>query len=221
MTSYHPETNGQCKRFNQTLINMISTLETKDKWHWKDYLPTLVHAYNGTKNNAKDLSPNYLMYRHKPRLPTDIWFGLTSPQSEEHSHNQFLAKLSTQLQWCYELAIQHSHEESTCQKLWYDQRIRASRFQPNDLCLVWQKAFGGKHNIGDCWVNMTYAVVEQQPNLPVYTIKPWQGVGRTLVVHQNLLMHIMPYHRWDEAQSESQDSEYNTPPGDEGYLNQH
>ena len=44
MTSYHPEINGQCKRFNQT-INM----ETKDKQYWKDYLPTLLHVYNCTK----------------------------------------------------------------------------------------------------------------------------------------------------------------------------
>ena len=45
---YHPETNGQCKRFNQTLISMIGTLEIQDKQCWKDYLPTLVHAYNCT-----------------------------------------------------------------------------------------------------------------------------------------------------------------------------
>ena len=30
-TPYHPETNGQCERFHQTLISMIGTLEAKDK----------------------------------------------------------------------------------------------------------------------------------------------------------------------------------------------
>ena len=44
MTPYNLETNGQCKRFNQTLISMISMLETKENHHLKDYLPTLVHA---------------------------------------------------------------------------------------------------------------------------------------------------------------------------------
>ena len=42
------------------------------------------------------------------------------------------------------------------------------------------------------------------------------GVGKTQVVHQNILMHIVPPHRWDEMQSESEDSEYDTPPGDAG-----
>ena len=79
-TSYHPETNGQCERFNQMVIIMIGTFESNDKQQWKDYLHTLVHAYNCTKNNTKDFNTYYLMYRCKPRLPIDNRFGLTSPK---------------------------------------------------------------------------------------------------------------------------------------------
>ena len=119
---YHPKTNGQCEKFNQTLINMIGMLESNEKQHWKDYLHTLVHAYNCTKNNAIDLSLYYLMYGHKPRFPIDIKFGLTSPKTEEHSHNEFVAKLSTQLQKCYKLANRHQCKESTHDKHQYDLR---------------------------------------------------------------------------------------------------
>ena len=94
---YHPETKCQC--------NIIGTLESDDKQHWKDYLPTLVHVYNCTKSNATDLSSFYLMYGCKPRLPIDIRFGLTSSHSESHFQNKFVAKLSAQLQRCYDLAI--------------------------------------------------------------------------------------------------------------------
>ena len=62
------------------LSNMISMLASNDKQHWKVYLPTLVYAYNCTKNNAMDFSLYYLMYGYKPRLPIDIKFGLTSPK---------------------------------------------------------------------------------------------------------------------------------------------
>ena len=62
------------------LINMIGTLESGDKQHWKDYLPTLVHAYNCTKNNVTDFSPYCLMYRCKPRVPIHIKLSLTSPK---------------------------------------------------------------------------------------------------------------------------------------------
>ena len=74
-------------------ISIIGMLQTKGKHHEKDYLPMLVHAYNCTKNNATDFSPYYLMYWYKSQLPIDIRFGLTSPQSEEHSHNKLMAKL--------------------------------------------------------------------------------------------------------------------------------
>ena len=118
------------QRFNQTLINMIGTLETKDKQHWKDYLPTLEYASNCTKNNAMDLNPYYSMYGCKSRLPIDIWYVLTPPQSEGYSHNKFWAKLSTWLWWCHEPADQHQCKESTCQKQWYDQKMSASKLEP-------------------------------------------------------------------------------------------
>ena len=120
--------------------------------HWKPETSTTgktifshacMHAYNCTKNNATDFCPYYLMYRCMPRLPIDFQLGLTSPQSDEHSHNKFMVRLSTQLWWCYKLAIQHQHKESTCQKWQYDWKMRASRLKPGDLCLVQQKAFGG------------------------------------------------------------------------------
>ena len=51
-SGYHPQTNGQCKHFNVTLINMLGTLPEKPKSTWREQVPTLVHAYNCTKNNV-------------------------------------------------------------------------------------------------------------------------------------------------------------------------
>ena len=64
--------------------------------------------------------------------------------------------------------------------------MRASRLEPGDLYLVRQKAFGGKHKIGDQWENAKYVVIEQQLNLPVYTIQPWQRGGMNLGSPQEL-----------------------------------
>ena len=41
---YHPQTNGQSKHFNITLINILGTLPEKPKSTWREQVPTLVHA---------------------------------------------------------------------------------------------------------------------------------------------------------------------------------
>ena len=43
---YHPQTNGQCERFNRTLMTMLGALLEDNKVNWQDWVSTLVHAYN-------------------------------------------------------------------------------------------------------------------------------------------------------------------------------
>ena len=51
-----------------------------------------------------DFSHYYLMYGWKPRLPIDIKFGLMSPRTEDHSRNEFVARLNVWFQKSYEIA---------------------------------------------------------------------------------------------------------------------
>ena len=74
-TSGHPQTNGQCERFNAILINMLGTLPNKTKSTWREQVPTLVHAYNCTRNNVTGFSPYYLMFGWKPYLTIDLISG--------------------------------------------------------------------------------------------------------------------------------------------------
>ena len=74
-SGYHPQTNGQCEHFNAILISMFGTLPEKHKSTWREQVPTLVHAYNCTRNDVTGFSPYYLMFGRKPHLPIDLLFG--------------------------------------------------------------------------------------------------------------------------------------------------
>ena len=103
-TPYHPETGVQFERFKSTLISKIGNLEVKGKSHWKDFVPTLMHASTCTKSNATDVSPYFLMFGIKPRLPLDQQYGLQTDKLCARSHHKYVAQLEEQLQWTHYLA---------------------------------------------------------------------------------------------------------------------
>ena len=86
-SGYHPQTNGQCECYNATLINMMGTLPEKPKSTWREQVPTLVHAYNCTRNNVTGFSSYYLMFGRKPHLTIDILFGTNTADLRGHKGN--------------------------------------------------------------------------------------------------------------------------------------
>ena len=94
---YHPQTNGQCKHFNATLINMLVTLPEKPKSIWQEQVLTLVHAYNCTRSNATGFSPYYLMFGRKPNLSIDILFSANSAKLKGNTNTKYVENLKQRL----------------------------------------------------------------------------------------------------------------------------
>ena len=90
---YHLQTNGQCERFNSTLINMLGTLPSEKKSEWKNHIGMLVHAYNCTRNSATGLRPYYLMYGRQPHLPIDVATGLIPQTMTAPDMTKFIQKM--------------------------------------------------------------------------------------------------------------------------------
>ena len=102
-SGHHPQTNGQCKHLNATLINMLGTLPKKSKSTWREQVPTLVHAYNCTRNNATGFSPYYVMFGCKPHLPIDQIFG-TNKANLKGSSITYIEILKKRMAWLYQSA---------------------------------------------------------------------------------------------------------------------
>ena len=99
---YHLQTNGQCERFNSTLINMPGIFPREKKSEWKNHIGTLVHSYNCTRNSAMGLSSYYLMFGRQPHLPVDVALGLAPCTITEPNTSKFIQKLRENTKWAHE-----------------------------------------------------------------------------------------------------------------------
>ena len=83
---------------------MLGTLPEKPKNTWREQVPTLVHAYNCTRNNAADFSLYYLMCGRKPCLPIDILFGTNTAGLKGSTSTKYVENLKQRIEWAYKTA---------------------------------------------------------------------------------------------------------------------
>ena len=190
-TPYHPMGNGMPGRFNQTLLNMLGTLEDDQKSDWKSYVPSLVHAYNSTRHESTGYSPHYLMFGRHPRLAVDAFLGI-KPGPERSDKSKYVTDLKKRLEYAYKTASKEARRQGRRHKTVYDLRVRESQLQPGDRVLVRNVGVRGKRKIADRWEKDVYLVVDQ-PNkgIPVYLLKREHGRGKRRMLHRNLLLPFM------------------------------
>jgi transposase InsO family protein len=188
-TPYHPTGNGMCERFNRTLLNMLGTLEPKEKLDWKSHVGPLVHAYNSIRHDSTGQSPFSLMFGRQPRLPIDLAFGIDLNKNQPQS--KYVSSLRDRLIKSYELVSSVARDAHARQKKGYDTKVRGATVQSGDRVLVRTLAFDGKHKIADRWEEEAYIVLAQ-PNsdIPVFVVQKENGHGRKRTLHRNLLLPI-------------------------------
>ena len=206
-TPYHPQSNGQCERFNSTLCNMLGTLSDEEKSDWKSHLGCMTHAYNCTRHVSTTYSPYYLMFCRHPRLPIDVEFGLHKPNcSDNCSKSRYIQKLRRRLNYAHKKASKYSSEQAQKYKTSYDRSVKGPQLQVNDLVLVKIVAHKARHKIQDKWESEEYIVPEQPiPGTPVYRVRPVTGT-KVRTLHRNLLLPLGVKYQSDIDESDSDDS---------------
>ena len=188
---YHLQTNGQCERFNSTLINMLGTLPKEKKSEWKDHIGTLVHAYNCTRNSATGFSPYYLMFGRQPRLLVEVMLGLAPRTITEPNATKFAQKLRDRNKWAHKKAKAFQAREAERHKRNFYKKSKAAALEVGDTVLVHVTAFKGRHKMQNRWENSEYVVEKwPYPDLPVYVVCPRDGEGHSQTLHRNYLLPI-------------------------------
>lgn len=109
-TPYHPQGNGACERFNQTIIQMLGTLPADKKSNWPKHIGMLVLAYNAAPNDATGYAPHYMLFGRHPRLPIDNLF----PQEPVAKQ---VEEVREALEWAWKKAAENDTAKAEKQKV--------------------------------------------------------------------------------------------------------
>ena len=67
-TAFHPQTDGQTERQNQTLEHYLRTYCDEQQSNWAGLLPLAEFVYHQAQQSSSGRSPFYLMYGYEPEL---------------------------------------------------------------------------------------------------------------------------------------------------------
>ena len=182
--------NGMTERFNQTLLNMLGTLESHQKDDWRSYVAPLVHSYNATRHDSTGYSPYFLMFGRHPRLAVDAYLGLNSSEEPgSPSREHYATKLKKRLQFAYKVASKEAEKSAEQHKAQYDKKVRESTLDIGDRVLIRNVGLKGKNKLADKWDKDPYVVIDiPDKSVPVFRVGKESGSGTVKTLHRNMLL---------------------------------
>ena len=140
---YRACSNGMVERFNQSLLNMITTYVDQEQTNWDVYLPIVTSAYRSSIHESTKFTPNMLMFGREFNLPVDFLVGCPRYSQESNTHD-FVINLKEKFVKIYQIARSNIGRSSERQKRDYDTRISENAYKIGDLvyCLDSSKVVG-------------------------------------------------------------------------------
>jgi len=85
-TAFHPQTDGQTERLNQTIEAYLRAFVNKEQDDWKRLLPMAEFAYNNSATTGNGMSPFYANYGFHPVAVEPALSEPFNPASATHGH---------------------------------------------------------------------------------------------------------------------------------------
>lgn len=186
-TTYHPQGNGACERFNQTLLGLLSSLTETEQVQWPNQLPALVQAYNNTTHSTTGLTPHYVVFGRHARLPVDWACGL-KPVSGSHTLSGWVKRHQEALSHAYQTVQTRTQRRQELDQARYNRRAKLAPLLPGERVLVRNFRRRAKGKLNFKWAPEPFVVVRQlREGHPVYVLRPEGKEAPTRTVHRNNL----------------------------------
>ena len=154
-TAYHPQGNGQCERFNRSMISLLSTLTAQEKRRWPDHLRALTLVYNSTPHATTGQSPYCLLFGREATLPLDLFLSRPPPPTTSaadylQQHIQRVNQARQRARSRIERKLDQRDDAST--------RRPTEHVSPGDLVLLRDHPLG-RHKIQDRYLETPFTVI--------------------------------------------------------------
>ena len=88
-TAFHPESDGQTERFNQTLEQYLRNYCLNQQEDWVSLLHFAEHAYNTSISESTKSTPFEINYGFSPQIQ---WSGIVSDNEGIHPDSELVVK---------------------------------------------------------------------------------------------------------------------------------
>jgi len=85
-TAFHPQTDGQTERLNQTIEAYLRSFSNHEQNNWVSLLPVAEFAYNNSVTADTGLSPFYANYGFNPNATNPAAVDILNPASKVYAH---------------------------------------------------------------------------------------------------------------------------------------
>ena len=129
-TAFHPQTDGQTERQNQTLEHYLRTYCSDEQTNWASLLPIAQYVYQVSEQSTLGCSPFYCMYGYNPSIQYEIEGDLAEervPAARERVEQLHEFRLQLEERW--------KHVSET-QAKYYNNKHTPMEFNVGDLVML-------------------------------------------------------------------------------------
>ena len=173
--AYSPNQNGQCERYNRTLINLLRTLPADQKKKWPNHIGELVFAYNATPHSTTGLSPHYLLFGVEPRLPVDNQLLVDKQDDVDVDLEEWLRGHQTRMSKTLERAGSRLEKEALIRQRFTNKKRSDSVIPIGGRVFLRDFGHQQRAKLQDVWNPIPHKVLDRNGN--IYKVQPADGYG--------------------------------------------